>query len=134
MITEVSIWDDPAGVRVSDQQMIDWILSHWLDCVGDGGIGMDIWDNLLVAYDDYLSNSGTPNPDTLQLQEIEAFTTALAGVDLGFSRPAPEVLLLRNKAVNYSNSSPWPIRPIKFSARTRTSCVSDGVGSITTVA
>jgi len=103
MITEVAIWDDPEGVRVSDRQLSDWILSHWIDCVGDGGVGMDIWDNLVIAYRD-----DVPDPDTVPMIDVEAFTTALSGVDTKFVAPVePPVLLLRNKATNYSNASPW---------------------------
>jgi len=103
MITEVGIWDDPDGVRVSDQEIADWILSHWVDCVGDGGVGMDIWDNLVIAY-----RGGVPDANTAPMVDVEAFTTALAGVDTKFIAPAdPPVLLLRNKATNYSNASPW---------------------------
>ena len=107
MVTEVSIWDTPSGVRVSNQQLVDWILTNWFDCVGDGGIGMDIWDNLLVQYEDYNNTSTTSDPNTTQMVNIGQFTSAMAGVDVKFTAPVPEVLLLRNKATNYSLSSPW---------------------------
>ena len=107
MITEVSIWDDPAGVRVSNAQIAQFILTNWVDCVGDGGVGMDIWDNLVIAYRQDDTLGGVPDPDSEQMTRIGAFTEAVRGYDVSFKAPVPQVLLLRNKAVNFSNQSPW---------------------------
>jgi len=92
MISEVGYLEDDATQAASD-----YILTNWLDCVGDGGACMDIWESSDFIYTSYL-----PDPNTVALQEMGAFTSALQGVDTKFTLPDPNVLVLRNNAVNYS--------------------------------
>lgn len=103
-LSENGIFDNPSGVRVSSQQMADWTLTSWADLVGDGALGMDIWDYITFAYPNRTSK---PDPNGAQFTEIGKFTDALAGLDVKFAAPVPEVLILRNKAVNNSTRSTW---------------------------
>lgn len=107
VLSETGIADEYSGTHSTDQQMADWNQTNWADMVGDGGTAIDLWDYNSFAYPGYLTKTGAPDYNNAQFVDCGNFTRAMAGVDVKFTVPTPQVLLLRNKAVNNSNSSTW---------------------------
>jgi len=101
MITEVGLWNDPEhGYTITDRIQADWILTQWIDCVGGGGTGMDIWEYIITSYPEKV-----PPSDASAMPHLKEFIKAVAGYDTKFVAPTSDVLVLRNKAADYSL---WP--------------------------
>lgn len=110
MITENGMHHDvdtPPELRVTHQQSADYIWSQYLDVVGVGAAGCDIYDNKTIAYDEWYSPTGVPAPDTVELRESERFIERVDGIDTKFAAWDAEVLILRSSAMGHSGQGAY---------------------------